>query len=74
MLFDEDNNYIEICNYCWKKICLDDTQEVERLKHAVNYANSMSNVSTIDFIDDDEQYIGIYCTTSILYRPINRLS
>lgn len=69
IILKEENHYIEICDYCWKTVSLDDTKEVERLKNAVNYANMMSNVSTVYFIDDDEQYIGVYCTTSILYRP-----
>ena len=64
----EGHHYIEILDYCWKKVSLDDTEEVERLKHAVNYANSSSNVTTV-YLTDDE-YIRVYCKTSILYRPM----
>ena len=27
-------------------------------------------MTTVYFTDDDEKYIGVYCTTSILYRPM----
>lgn len=64
----EDHHYIEILDYCWKKVSLDDTEEVERLKHAVNYANSSCNITTV-YLTDDE-YIRVYCKTSILYRPM----
>lgn len=65
----EDHHYIDIMDYCWKKISLDDTEEVERLKHAINYANSNSSVTTTYFIDEETREIGVYGRTSILYRP-----
>ena len=67
---DEGHHYIDINQYCWKRVPLDNVEEVERLKHAVNYANSRSSVTTVYFIDDEGKYIKIYCTTSILYRPM----
>ena len=65
----EEHHYIDIMDYCWKKISLDDTEEVERLKHAINYANSNSSVTTTYFIDEETREIGVYGRTSILYRP-----
>ena len=70
IMLGEDNHYIDICDYCWMKIDLGDTEKVERLKHSINYANANGSVTTVYFTDDDEQYIGVYCTTSILYRPM----
>lgn len=64
----EDHHYIEILDYCWKKVSLDDTEEVKRLKHAVNYANSNCTVTTVYFTDDEN--ICVYCKTSILYQPM----
>lgn len=64
----ENHHYIEILDYCWKKVSLDDTEEVERLKHAVNYANSNCSITTAYLTDDD--FIKVYCKTSILYRPM----
>lgn len=65
----EEHHYIDIMDYCWKKVSLDDTEEVERLKHAINYANSNSSVTTAYFIDEDTRKIGVYGRTHILYRP-----
>ena len=69
IMLREEHHYIDILDYCWKKISLDDTEEVERLKHSINYANSNSSVTTSYFIDKDTREIGVYCRTSILYRP-----
>ena len=69
IMLREEHHYIDILDYCWKKISLDDTEEVERLKNAVNYANSNSSVTTSYFIDEESHKIGVYGRTSILYRP-----
>lgn len=69
IILKEENHYIEIVNYCWTTASLDDAKEIERLKHAVNYANSMTTVSTAYYTDEEENIMGVYCTTSILYRP-----
>ena len=69
IMLREEHHYIDILDYCWKKVSLDDTEEVERLKHSINYANSNSSVTTSYFIDKDTREIGAYCRTSILYRP-----
>lgn len=70
IVLGEDNHYIDICDYCWMRVDLGDTEKVERLKHSINYANANGSVTTVYFTDDDEQFIGVYCTTSILYRPM----
>lgn len=64
-----EHHYIDILDYCWKKVSLDDKEEVERLKHAINYANSNCSVITSYFIDKETRAIGVYGRTSILYRP-----
>lgn len=69
IMLREEHHYIDIFDYCWEKISLDDTEEVERLKHAINYANSNSSVTTTYFIDEEMREIGVYSRTSILYRP-----
>lgn len=70
IMLGEDNHYIDICDYCWMRVDINDTEKVERLKHSINYANANGSVTTVYFTDDDEKYIGVYCTTSILYRPM----
>lgn len=49
---------------------MDDTDEVRRLKHAINEANGACTVTTYYTIDDDEKTIEASCHTSILYRPM----
>ena len=67
---EEGHHYIDINQYCWKRVLLENVEEVERLKHAVNYANTRSSITTVYFIDDEEKYIKIYYKTCILYRPM----
>lgn len=69
IMLREEHHYIDIMDYCWKKVRLDDKEEVERLKHAVNYANSNCSVTTSYFVDEKTREIGVYGRTSILYRP-----
>ena len=64
-----DHHYLDIEEFCWKKIRIDNTEVVKQLKLAVNYANSNCSVITYYDTDIDEQYICLYCTTHILYRP-----
>ena len=70
IILSEENHYIEILDCCWKSVKLSDIDEVKRLKFAINEANSKSDVTTVYFIDEEEQFMGVYCTTSILYRPM----
>ena len=64
-----DHHYLDIEEFCWKKVRIDNTEVVKQLKLAVNYANSNCSVITYYDTDIDEQYICLYCTTHILYRP-----
>lgn len=64
-----DHHYLDIEEFCWKRIRINNTEAVKQLKHAVNYANSNCSVITYYDTDIDEQYICVYCTSHILYRP-----
>lgn len=64
-----DHHYLDIEEFCWKKVRIDNTEVVKQLKLAVNYANSNCSVITYYDTDIDEQYLCLYCTTHILYRP-----
>ena len=66
----ETNHYIDIFDYGWKTIKLSDTDEVRRLKHAINEANGVCRMTTYYDIDEDEKTINASCHTSILYRPM----
>jgi hypothetical protein len=67
---DGRSHYIDINEYCWKTVNLDDTDEVRRLKYAINEANAACSVTTYYTIDEDEKTISASCQTSILYRPM----
>ena len=64
-----DHHYLDIEEFCWKKVRIDNTEVVKQIKLAVNYANSNCSVITYYDTDIDEQYLCLYCTTHILYRP-----
>ena len=70
LILSPDNHYIEIMDYCWIKADLDDTEEVDRLKQAINKANTDGDITTVYFIDEKYNAMGAYCTTNILYRPM----
>ena len=57
-------------DYCWIKADLDDTEEVDRLKQAINKANTDGDITTVYFIDEKYNAMGAYCSTNILYRPM----
>lgn len=70
LILSPDNHYIEIMDYCWIKADLDDAEEVDRLKQAINKANTDGDITTVYFIDEKYNAMGAYCSTNILYRPM----
>ena len=67
--FDYDLRYIEIAENCWKKVELDQVEEVERLKRAINQSNFGYNVVTAYWINEEEQTIEVNSNTSYPYLP-----
>lgn len=67
---EEGNHYIDICEYAWEAVSLDDANEVERLKHSINEANNKCSVTTAYEIDEEKKKLCAFCSTSILYRPM----
>ena len=70
LILPPENHYIEIIDYCWIKADLDDAEEVDRLKQAINKANTEGDITTVYFTDEKNHAIGAYCSTNILYRPM----
>ncbi|MCR4959093.1 MAG: hypothetical protein K6B13_10925 [Prevotella sp.] len=64
------NHYIDIFDYNWNTIKLSDTDEVRRLKHAINETNGACRVTTYYNIDEDKKTINVSCCTSIPYSPM----
>jgi hypothetical protein len=70
IIIQAPDHYIEIYDYSWKRVSLDDTEEMYRLKLAINKANSICTITTYYEADDKAQLAYVYCTTSILFRPM----
>lgn len=70
MSLEEGNHYIDICEYAWDTADLNDANEVERLKHSINVANKQCTVTTAYEIDEEIRKLCVFCSTSILYRPM----
>lgn len=70
LILPPENHYIEIIDYCWIKADHDDAEEVDRLKQAINKANTEGDITTVYFTDEKNHAIGAYCSTNILYRPM----
>ena len=70
--FDYDLRYIEIIEHCWKKVKLDNVEEVERLKRAINDANSGCSVVIHYCVDEEEKVIEVNCLTNYPYLPYER--
>lgn len=67
--FDEYFNYIEIHECGWKEVDLDNIDEIENLKCAINEANFGYGVSTAYHIQEKEQVMKVYSTTNLPYLP-----
>lgn len=65
--FDANFRYIEIHECCWKVVKLDEIDEVERLKLAINSANLAHNVTTSYLVNEDEQTMEVYCSANMPY-------
>ena len=67
--FDYDLRYIEIAENCWKKVELDQVEEVERLKRAINQSNFGYSVVTAYWTNEEEQTMEVNSNTSYSYLP-----
>ena len=56
---------IKIADYAWRTVDLDDREEVERVKHAVNYTNRLAYVTTYYTINEEKELMSVHSTTSI---------
>lgn len=65
--FDAQFRYIEINECCWKIVKLDDVDEIERLKQAINNTNLAQSVTTSFLINEEEQTMEVCCSTNLPY-------
>ena len=65
--YDDSLDYIEIYEYCWKKVKIDEYEKVLRLKWAINKANFGSNVTTYSYINEEEQTMDVESCTTLPY-------
>lgn len=61
----DDSDCIEIADYAWRTVDLDDREEVERVKYAVNYTNRLAYVTTYYTINEEKELMSVHSTTSI---------
>ena len=65
--FDSHYNYIDIFDNSWKKIDLDCSNAVHRMKQAINKANIYHRLTMSYIIDEEEQVMEIYSASDIPY-------
>lgn len=66
--FDNDYRFLRIYEYCWKNIELDDVNEVEKVKSAINLTNCCcTRVVTTYYIDKKEHVMRVSCGTCVPY-------
>lgn len=70
IVFDESSHYLCIWEYFWKTVDLSDTNEVERLKTAINEANESTTVTACYEINEELQRMYVSSTHCILYHPM----
>lgn len=65
-----EDHYLDIWDYCWKSVKLENDEEVDTLKRAVNKANGDCSITSLYTIFEEDQTVVVSSTTSILYRPM----
>ena len=66
---DNQRPYINIWDYAWGSVELDDIDEVSRLRKAINVANWQNSVTTVFTIDKENNSIDVHCKTTIILIP-----
>lgn len=66
---DNQRPYINIWDYAWGSVALDDIDEVSRLRKAINVANWQNSVTTVFTIDKENNSMDVHCKTTIILIP-----
>ena len=64
---DAHFRYIEINECCWKIVKLDDIDEVERLKQAINHTNLAQSVTISYLVNEEKQTMEVCSSTNMPY-------
>ena len=67
IIIGEETQFINIWEYGWKVVNLNDTKEVARLRQAICSANLLGDISTNYTIREDINEIHVNCGTRVLF-------
>jgi hypothetical protein len=66
---DEEGPFIDIWEYNWMQVSLNDIDRVSQLRSAINEVNFDGSISTTFFVSEDKHEIQVNCGTNILFGP-----
>lgn len=66
---DVEGPFIDIWEYNWMQVSLNDIDRVSQLRSAINEVNFDGSISTTFFVSEDKHEIQVNCGTNILFGP-----
>ena len=66
---DDEGPFIDIWEYNWMQVSLNDIDRVSQLRSAINEVNFDGSISTTFFVSEDKHEIQVNCGTNILFGP-----
>ena len=66
---DDEGPFIDIWEYNWMQVSLNDIDRVSHLRSAINEVNFDGSISTTFFVSEDKHEIQVNCGTNILFGP-----
>lgn len=66
---DDEGQFIDIWEYNWMQVSLNDIDRVSQLRSAINEVNFDGSISTTFFVSEDKHEIQVNCGTNILFGP-----
>ena len=66
---DDEGPFIDIWEYNWMQVSLNDIDRVSQLRGAINEVNFDGSISTTFFVSEDKHEIQVNCGTNILFGP-----
>ena len=65
----DEGPFIDIWEYNWMHVSLNEVDRVSRLRSAINEVNFDGGISTTFFVSEDKHEIQVNCGTNILFGP-----
>lgn len=64
-----DSIYVHLWDAFWKRVDLEDLDEVARLRRCVNTVNVNNSVTTVYTIEEDENRMSLHCKATVPFIP-----